>query len=487
MNKKIGIFLFRRDLRLQDNLSLGSLINEIDILIPIFILDKYQIKKTKRNANYFSNNVVQFMCESLVDLNEDLLNYNSRLRLFYGNPKKIVGKLIKWILINYKVDPTNIFFGYNCDYSKYSLKRDNEMDKVLLKQKVNLIKSNNDYTLIPFEQMLKSDGNGFKQYGAFYKNAIKHEVNKPIRLNLKNVILLQKGTAVKSEYDITNLGKFYKVNERIAQNGGRINAKNRLKKISNHKNYNEMRDRLDYQTTNLSAYLNFGCLSIREVYHYVKKVLGNNTLILKQLYWRDFYLVALIYLPNGNEFKHMDERYEKIKWKNDYKLWDLLMNSKTGYLIIDAAIQEMKITGFMHNRARMIVGVFWTKYLLINIFHPQYGSQVGYSKYLVDAIGPSQNKMNHQWITEFDFPGKKYAPSEAPIAGRPMDPSNKMIRKWDPECIYIKKWLPHLNNVTNKDLFNWNMIMSQKYNNIHPYPIFDHKIKYKEWINACKI
>jgi len=63
------------------------------------------------------------------------------------------------------------------------------------------------------------------------------------------------------------------------------------------------------------------------------------------------------------------------------------MNSQTGFLIIDAAMNEMKITGFMHNRARMIVGMFWTKYLLINPFHPIYGSQVGFSKLLVDAIG----------------------------------------------------------------------------------------------------
>jgi deoxyribodipyrimidine photo-lyase len=94
----------------------------------------------------------------------------------------------------------------------------------------------------------------------------------------------------------------------------------------------------------------------------------------------------------------MDKRFDKIKWKNNKEEWNTLINSQTGFLIIDAAMNEMKITGFMHNRARMLVGVFWTKYLLINIFHPKYGSQVGYSKYLVDAIGPSQNKMNHQWI-----------------------------------------------------------------------------------------
>jgi deoxyribodipyrimidine photolyase len=53
-NKKIGIFIFRRDLRLTDNIGLLNLQNEVDIIIPIFILDKYQIKKSSHNAHYFS-------------------------------------------------------------------------------------------------------------------------------------------------------------------------------------------------------------------------------------------------------------------------------------------------------------------------------------------------------------------------------------------------------------------------------------------------
>jgi deoxyribodipyrimidine photo-lyase len=183
----------------------------------------------------------------------------------------------------------------------------------------------------------------------------------------------------------------------------------------------------------------------------------------------------------------MDQRYNRIKWRNSKNEWEKLINSQTGFLIIDAAINQMKTTGYMHNRARMIVGIFWTKYLLINIFDPSYGSQVGFSKYLVDAIGPTQNKFNHQWITEFDFPGKKFAPSNAPIAGRPMDPSNKIIARFDPECIYIKKWLPHLKDVSNKYLIKWNNDIETKYNNIHPGPMFDPKIKYKEWIDKCRL
>ena len=62
-----------------------------------------------------------------------------------------------------------------------------------------------------------------------------------------------------------------------------------------------------------------------------------------------------------------------------------------------------------------------------------------------------------------------------------------MIIRFDPECVYIKKWLPNLINIPNKDLIKWSEDMSEKYNNIHPAPIFDHKEKYLEWIKACEI
>ena len=141
-------------------------------------------------------------------------------------------------------------------------------------------------------------------------------------------------------------------------------------------------------------------------------------------------------------------------------------------------MNQLKQTGYLHNRARLLLGHFWTKYLLINPFHPKYGSQVGFSKYLVDAIGTSQNKFNNHWLTEFDLAGRRYAPKNIPLAGRPIDINN--ISKFDPHCIYIKKWLPHLKKIDNKILKNW------KGNNLHPGPIFNLKLKYKQWIALFK-
>lgn len=220
--------------------------------------------------------------------------------------------------------------------------------------------------------------------------------------------------------------------------------------------------------------------------------MGNSIQLINQVIWRDYYYCLLRFLPGANSYdKHVDPRYEKIKWvdsipdKNSrqWKEWNIMMKSRTGFLLVDAAVQELINTGFMHNRCRMIVGVFSVKYLGINPLCRYIGLNDWFSRHLVDC-STSQNKLNSQWVTELDFPGKKFAPSKAPIAGRPMNISNNMIKKWDPGCIYIKKWLPHLGNIDDKIIYNWD---TKGDYTIHPKPIFDAKDRYNDWIKSCTI
>jgi deoxyribodipyrimidine photo-lyase len=487
-NKKLGIHIFRRDLRIYDNLALHNLYDYVDDILPIFILDSNQILITDYNKYFISNNVIQFMCESLIDLNKSLNKKNSKLWLFHGEPYIIIDELLKLLLKSNHYLNTDIIIGFNEDFSPYSIIRDNNIKNICEKYKIHLLITKNDTTLVDIENMIKEKGSGYKQYGAFYKSVNNFLLDTDEKTSKINYLKDTTKIANKYLYDINKLDKFYEKNINLKQPGGRINAINHLKYIKNFKHYNDMRNRLDYETTNLSAYINLGCVSIREVYNTFLNELGTNNELIKQLFWRDFYLQAFIYLENAKLFnKHMDPRFDLIKWKNDKSDWSVLMNSNTGFLLIDAGMNELKTTGYLHNRNRMIVGVFWTKYLLINPFHKKYGSQVGFSKMLVDAIGPSQNKMNHHWITDFDYPGKKFSRAGIPLSGRPMDVSNKMIKKWDPECNYIKKWLPHLNKIPNKDLCKWSNEIALKYDLIHPGPIFDVKKKYEEWFEACTI
>jgi deoxyribodipyrimidine photo-lyase len=266
-----------------------------------------------------------------------------------------------------------------------------------------------------------------------------------------------------------------------------------LKSLDKFDEYNTNRDLLTYNTLRISAHLNFGVISEREFYTEVVKHLGNKSLLINQVIWRDYFLCMLRYLKGANSYEdHMDDRYNKLKWldyyskpfknnthKRSYEEWKIMMESKTGFLLVDACLNEIKTTGYMHNRGRLIVGYFSTKYLLINPLAPYVGLQSWFSRHLVDCL-TSQNKLNCQFLTELDFSGKKF--SKKVIDGRPMNISNLMIKKYDPSCEYIKKWLPHLKDVDNKILYKWDVDYDDK---LHPGPMFDAKSRYQEWIKLC--
>lgn len=497
----IGIFIFRRDLRVEDNRGLIKLSESCNSVIPIFIFDPSQADSNSKNKSYISFPVLKFICESLKELNSSIKKFKSQLYVLYGKPINAILYLIKMLKKNLKSE-TTFCVGFNEDFSKYSVERDLLIKETLKKNNISTLTCQDDFTMCDMELLVKEDLTPYKQYGAFRANMLSSK-NKFNKSTSKKINFLTKKINLPKAIDIENIDVFW--NEDIhadyepVEIGGRTNALKILSSIKNFSSYNTKRDTLSYETTRLSAHLNFGTISEREFYEKLINKLGSNTLLINQIIWRDYYLTLNRYLPKCNSYdEHIDPRYNKINWldywtgpntsfkstrhEQAYKEWELMMNSKTGFLIIDAGIQEIKKTGFMHNRCRMIVGTFSVKYLQINPLCRYIGLNDWFSRHLVDCI-QSQNKLNCQWVTELDFPGKKFAPSSSVIAGRPMNISNSMIKKWDPDCSYIKKWLPHLKSVDNKTLYKWDTNYDEK---IHPKPIFDSKSRYHEWIDLCK-
>ena len=122
---KYNIFIFRRDLRIYDNIGLNYAMTNLENIIPIFIFTPEQI--TDKNK-FKSDNAIQFMIESLKDLDQDLKKYNSKLHIFQGENIKVLNKIIK------EKDIDNIIF--NMDYTPYAVKRDKQI-KTLCKKKKN--------------------------------------------------------------------------------------------------------------------------------------------------------------------------------------------------------------------------------------------------------------------------------------------------------------------------------------------------------------
>lgn len=485
----LGIFIHRKDIRIEDNRGLNLLSSKCKEVMSIFIFDPYQVDLNSVNKNYLSFPALRFLCESVKDLKIRLNSKSSDLYVFYGKPKNVIKYLVSKLSSKYP----SISIGFNSDFTKYSLERDKMIEDLCKSNDIPLYKCEDDFTMCSMDLLKKDETSPYKQYGAFRKNMLdnKSKFNHPETKKIKFISKI----AVPKTLNLDDIDYFWE--DHLSEDyqpleiGSRKLALGILNSLKDFEEYNTKRDILSYSTTHLSAYLNFGLVSEREFYWALVDKLGNSTQLINQVIWRDYYYSLLRFLPGANSYdSHVDPRYNKIKWVDtipekttrQWKEWDLMMKSRTGFLLVDAAVQELIHTGFMHNRCRMIVGVFSVKYLLINPLCRYIGLNDWFSRHLLDC-STSQNKLNAQWVTELDFPGKKFAPSEAPIAGRPMNISNSMIKKWDPDCIYIKKWLPHLKNVDTRIIYNWDTKFDQS---IHPGPIFNAKDRYQEWILKCK-
>jgi deoxyribodipyrimidine photolyase len=115
-------------------------------------------------------------------------------------------------------------------------------------------------------------------------------------------------------------------------------------------------------------------------------------------------------------------------------------------------MSELKQTGFMNNRARLLWATFAVKYMRSDPFHPVYGAINMFSRYLIDC-STSQNKMNFEWIiSSLDIGGRRFSKKgESPLTGRVISLENKLIKKYN-AYNYIRKWLPKYKNISEKDM-----------------------------------
>ena len=455
-----SIFIFRRDFCLEDNIAFIECYKNSDKILPIFIFTPEQV--TTKNK-YFSSNCFQFMIESLESLDKELNEkYKSQLHYYYGNNIKVLEKLFK----EYKYN--SIYF--NIDYTNYAKKRDKEIIDFSIKNNINCI-TKETYLLNNIGTYLKIDGKEYLKFTPFKINALKISVQKPNYINYDN----NKFDKISYSFKLNQLFKLnpnYKINNSLAFHGGRDNALNILKNIKEFKDYDNIRNILVGSTTHLSSYIKFGCVSIREVYHAILSKLDIKNGLITQLYWREFYYYLTYYNTSILEGHSMKPQYNKIKWNNDKDIFKAWCNGKTGFPIVDAGMKEMNTTGYMHNRARLITSNILIKILNINW---RFGEKY-FSNKLID-YDPSVNNGNWQWNSGSGADSQPYFRIFS---------IELQTKRFDSECLYIKKWIHELKDVPIKDILNWEESY-KKYPNInYPKPIVDYKYMRKHILNTYK-
>jgi len=451
-----GLFIFRRDLRIVDNNGLNLLNEKCKNIYTIFIFTPEQVGSSNK---YKSNNAVQFMIESLQDLSGEINKAGGHLYTFYGHNEKVIADCIKAFNIN--------VVCFNLDYSPYARKRDKEIIELCEKMKTYVM-YDHDYYLHEPGSILNGTGQPYQKFTPYYNVASKIKVQTPAgkrSLRLKN-----SGGNVPNKISLSDaMNKFVdKLNPDILVHGGRANALKQMKiAAKNIKHYASTRDELSKPTSQLSAYIKFGNISIREVYYSFK----SNHAFIRQLYWRDFYSGILYHFPHvlGHSLK---PKYDKIRWHHNERWFNAWAKGQTGFPIVDASQRQLLATAWTHNRGRMISSSILTKIFLIDW---KKGERF-YAQHLVD-YDIANNNGGWQWSSG--------SGADAQPFFRYFNPYMQS-EEHDPDCEYIKKWIPELKDVKPEDIHNWDTEWQNHKECGYPKPIVDYSEQKEKSIKMYK-
>ncbi len=436
---KNALFIFHRDLRINDNRALNAALEQSEVVSCAFVVDP--VFNQKPHVRQFAK---QFLLNALHSLDEKLHDLDSGLFLLSGSYVDI----IKLFVVSNGIDAIFV----NCEYTIHGKKRFEKLRALLENLDIALC-AYDDVLLFPPGFILKADNLPYTVFTPFYNKAKQFPVEKERAVKQGNFQKLHRQYA----FSASRLSEYWRISPvDFDICNQRIDA---LKHIGDCQDYSVQRDfpGLD-ATSHLSVHLKFGTLSVREVYWSIVKQLGADSPLLRQLYWRDFFNHIGFHFPHvfTGSF-HL--QYANIHWANDRDKFSRWCEGKTGFPIVDAGMRELNATGYMHNRVRMIVASFLVKDLHIDW---RWGERY-FAETLID-YDSAVNNGNWQWAASTGCDAQPYF--------RIFNPWLQQ-QKFDAQCEYIYRWIPELANFSPKDIHNW-FKMSTVCD--YPAPIIDHAI-----------
>jgi deoxyribodipyrimidine photo-lyase len=410
-----SIWWIRRDLRLTDNAPLQSALGTGPVL-PVFILDPSLLSRTplRRQA---------FLFEGLHKLDTELQERGSRLIVRKGEPVNVLLHLIQ------ETGAERIFAEE--DYTPYARSRDaravNELPlQLILGQTVH-----------PPEFIKKSDGRPYTVYTPYSR----------VWKSLLTDIKLIPAPEAFPKIELPRSEELPALPAPRNFPAGEAEAVRRLNQFINLPigRYSDDRNRMDLDgTSSLSPYIRFGMLGLRQAVSAARQAMVNTDgeaarrgaeVWLNELIWREFYIQILYHFPAVSRMS-FNPALAHIPWRNvdsEFKAWS---QGCTGVPIVDAAMRQLKETGWMHNRARMIVASYLVKDLLIDWRR----GEAWFMQNLLDG-DPAANNGGWQWVAGTGTDAAPYFRIFNPVL---------QSARFDPDGNYIRKWVPELRDLPSK-------------------------------------
>jgi len=416
---ELAIIWFRRDLRVHDHPGLAHALERHGRVVPLFILDDRILE-----GRWPSPNRQWFLAGALRSLAAELERRGATLTVRRGDPAHIVPDLAS------ELGAASIVVSR--DYTPYGRRRDEAVRAAVEGRGVSFHEAPGVLVQEP-EAVLRNDGTPFSVFSPF----LRRWLDLPMRRALAAPTSIPDGTPSAMQRRSTELARFSSEARPTADPAAMPEAtlpaaRERLAQWAQSAaldDYEGGRDRLDLAgTSRLSQDLRFGLLSPVQVLQRCAGDGPGRDRFRSEIGWRDFHAHMLWHRPRlaRESFRAFGDR---VWGTPDPSLVEAWKAGRTGYPVVDAAMRQLKATGWMPNRARMIVASFLTKHLLVDW-------RVGEAHFMTHLLDgdPASNNGNWQWAASVGTDPQPYFRIFNPTTqGRRFDPAGAYVRRWVPE------------------------------------------------------
>lgn len=421
---KTALHWFRRDLRLTDNTALAAAAKAAECVLPVYIQSAWS------GAHRWTGpHRQEFLCGSLRSLDKNLRAIGSRLLVCRGDAVEELMTLAR------EVKAGAIYL--NRDPDPFGRAVENRLMAEAKRQGIE-VHAFKDVCIHERDEVLTSQGGPFRVFTPYARAWLKLDKPGPQgRLRALNTpsAPARGGTPMLADWKLEGSANIVEPGERA--------ARERLAKFLDEwiGGYAGKRDFPAVGgTSRLSQDLRFGLLSIREVYARCEAkaaelpALARRSVhtFINELIWREFYMQILWHFPEVLE-QDFNPKYRGMKWTGNERDFARWRDGETGFPIVDATMRQLAETGFMPNRARMIVAMFLAKDLRL---HWSLGES-HFMQQLTDGEIASNNG-GWQWSAGTGADAAPYFRIQNPWV---------QAARHDPDGAYIKRWLPELRDV----------------------------------------
>lgn len=416
----------------------------------MFVLDSrlLDISATKRT---------EFLFSGLRSLESDLRERGSRLFVRTGNPAEVIPT------VSGELGSARVFAEE--DYTPYARRRDCTVSsKVSLELTPGL-------TVAHPNEVLNANGEPMKVFSR-YREKWTGVTSDRTPVDIPESIAFLPADAIDSG-PLPGTG----INSEVSEKSALKQLKDFARSDNGMWKYGQQRNRVDIAgTSGLSAHLHFGMVSARTAVAHARTAIAEAPTEnaassarswLNELVWREFFQAAIYHFPHSLN-RSLRPQFRLIEWLDDEEDLKAWQSGNTGYPIVDAAMRQLREEGWMHNRLRMVAASFLVKDLLVDWRH---GAK-WFMQHLVDG-DTAANTGGWQWTAGTGLDAAPYFRVFNPVL---------QGKKFDPEGSYVRKWLPELKNVPDKDTHApWEAEGSAPG---YPSPIVDHQVARKRALEA---